>query len=59
MEDVLAHLGAVVRVELTPCDNADGSVVDSFTLRADENGRLDAAYAGPGLCVLRLVPQRT
>jgi hypothetical protein len=50
---------AVVRVELTPCDNADGSLVDSFTLRADENGRLDAAYAGPGLCVLRLVPQRT
>jgi Bacterial Ig domain/Right handed beta helix region len=49
---------AVVRVDLTPCDSADGSILDTFTLRADENGRLDAAYAGAGACVLRLVPSR-
>jgi Big-like domain-containing protein/parallel beta helix pectate lyase-like protein len=49
---------AVVRVELTPCDSADGAIVDTFTLQADDDGHLDAAYAGAGACVLRLVPPR-
>jgi hypothetical protein len=49
----------LVGVELTPCDSADGAVADSFDLRADDDGRLTAVYAGAGLCVLRLVPYRT
>jgi Bacterial Ig domain/Bacterial Ig-like domain/Right handed beta helix region len=48
----------LVRVDLTPCDSADATVADRFTLRADEAGRLDAAYSGAGLCVLALVLTR-
>jgi Big-like domain-containing protein len=49
----------VVVVDLTPCDSADATVVDRFSLRADDQGHLDAVYAGAGLCVLRLQPQRS
>jgi hypothetical protein len=49
----------LVGVDLTPCDSADGTVADSFDLRADDVGRLAAVYAGAGLCVLRLVPHRS
>jgi hypothetical protein len=46
----------LVRVDLTPCDSADGTVADRFNLRADGSGHLDAVYAGAGLCVLALEP---
>jgi hypothetical protein len=49
----------LVIVDLTPCDSADATVVDRFSLRADDAGDLNAVYAGAGLCVLRLAPQRT
>jgi hypothetical protein len=48
----------VVRVDLTPCDSADGTVADRFDLTADDHGRLAAVYSGADLCVLRLVPPR-
>jgi hypothetical protein len=46
--------GGGVGVVLTPCSSSTGSVADSFSLRADDEGRLDLAYAGVGLCVLEL-----
>jgi Bacterial Ig domain/Right handed beta helix region/Bacterial Ig-like domain len=45
-----------VRVNLTACTSSRGVVVDSFTLRADQNGHLDATYASANRCVLRLDP---
>jgi hypothetical protein len=47
---------ALVRVSLTLCDSADGTVADRFDLRADDSGALDTVYAGAGLCVLALEP---
>ncbi|HEX7297827.1 MAG TPA: Ig-like domain-containing protein [Solirubrobacteraceae bacterium] len=48
----------LVRVSLTKCDSADGSVADRFDLRADDSGALDTVYAGTNLCVVRLEPLR-
>ncbi len=51
-----ATRGTDVRVSLTPCSSSRGTVVDQFTLHADQNGRLDMTYAGANRCVLRLDP---
>jgi hypothetical protein len=48
--------GSDVRVSLTPCGSSRGTVVDQFTLHADQNGHLDMTYAGSNRCVLRLDP---
>jgi Bacterial Ig domain/Bacterial Ig-like domain len=48
--------GSDVRVSLTPCGSSRGTVVDQFTLHADQNGRLEMTYAGANRCVLRLDP---
>jgi hypothetical protein len=43
-----------VRVSLTPCGSAKGTIVDRVRLRAGDDGRLEAVRPRAGLCVLQV-----